>query len=263
VSESAGTPALEVEDLTVYYGPVRGIEKVNLQVGKGEISALLGPNGAGKSTVLKALSGLVRTRTGTVRMFGDDVASLAADARVEAGLVHVPEGRRIFTTLTVRENLELGGYALRRRARRDSRLALSPGVDEWRHRIEQTVELIPLLRPHLDKLAGMLSGGEQQALAIARGMMAAPRVLMVDEPSLGLAPQMLDSVYDLLDQVTKSGTSVLLVEQDVTLALEVAARAYALQRGRVVMAGPARELDRAGLKAVYLGQEPGASVPVA
>ncbi len=233
---------LELSGLSVYYGPVRGVVDVDLSVKEGEIVALLGANGAGKSTVLKAVSGLVRPRGGTVAFFGDDLRRVPAAARVRRGLVQVPEGRRIFPALTVRENLELAafGFGIARGARRQ--------------RLESVVERFPLIRAHLAKLAGMLSGGEQQVLAIARGMMAEPRLLMVDEPSLGLAPQMIESVYDLLVQIAAEGTPVLLVEQNVTLAFEITARAYVLQQGSVVLSGESDALaEDPRVIAAYLG----------
>jgi branched-chain amino acid transport system ATP-binding protein len=221
---------LEVSGLSVFYGPVRGVSDVSLRVGRGEVVALLGANGAGKSTVLKAISGLVKPRSGELRFQGRDLRALKAPERVRLGLVQVPEGRRIFPALTVRENLELAAFSSRRR--RAGRAA----------RLGAVVERFPLLAPHLPKLAGMLSGGEQQVLAIARAMMAEPVLLMVDEPSLGLAPQMVESVYDLLVEIAGAGTAVLLVEQNVSLAFEVTKRAYVLQNGRVVLSGPSSEL---------------------
>jgi branched-chain amino acid transport system ATP-binding protein len=230
--------------MSVYYGPVRGVSNVSLSVEEGEIVALLGANGAGKSTVLKALSGLVRPRSGTLSFRDQDLRAVSAPARVRLGLVHVPEGRRIFPSLTVRENLELAAFGFGgHRSRRHERL-------------QTVLERFPLLNPHLPKLAGMLSGGEQQILAIARGMMAEPTLLMVDEPSLGLAPQMVESVYDLLVQIAAEGTAVLLVEQNVTLAFEITRRAYVLQQGRVVLSGPSSELaDDPRVVAAYLGAD--------
>lgn len=233
---------LSIANMAVYYGPVRGVVDVDLTVGAHEIVALLGANGAGKSTVLKAVSGLVRPRAGTITFLDADLRRVSAPTRVRRGLVQVPEGRRIFPALTVRENLELAafGFGIARGARRE--------------RLDTVVERFPLLRPHLAKLAGMLSGGEQQVLAIARGMMAEPKLLMVDEPSLGLAPQMVESVYDLLVQIAAEGTPVLLVEQNVTLAFEITARAYVLQQGRVVLSGESATLaDDPRVVAAYLG----------
>lgn len=233
---------LAVDDLTVYYGPVRGVEGVRLSVGEGEIVALLGANGAGKSTVLQAISGLTRPRSGAITFRGESILRLSAARRVKLGVVQVPEGRRIFSSLSVRENLELGAYAF----------GLRPAAR--RQRIGEVLELFPLLRPHVDRLAGMLSGGEQQLLAIARAMMARPALLMVDEPSLGLAPQMIDSVYGLLVNIAAGGTAVLLVEQNVTLALEITRRAFILQQGSLVLSGDSADLvDDPRVVAAYLG----------
>jgi branched-chain amino acid transport system ATP-binding protein len=236
--------ALELENLSVYYGPVRGVEDVTLHVEDGEIVALLGANGAGKSSLLKAISGITGSKSGTIRYFGDDFGKTSAHRRVLGGLVHVPEGRRIFTALTVAENLELGLYGTKvKRTVRADRLA-------------EILEMFPILREHFKRLAGILSGGEQQVLAIARGMMSKPRILMIDEPSLGLDPQKVDIVYDLLEAVAATGTTVLLVEQNVNLALEIAVRAYVLQQGSVVLSGESSVLaSDPRLSAAYLGAE--------
>jgi branched-chain amino acid transport system ATP-binding protein len=235
---------LQVADLAVFYGPVRGVEGVGLSVEEGEIVALLGANGAGKSTVLRAISGLVKPRAGQVDFRGQSIAHVPAARRVKLGLVQVPEGRRIFASLSVRENLELGAYAF------------AGGAVARRQRISEVLGLFPLLQPHVAKLAGMLSGGEQQLLAIARGMLARPALLMVDEPSLGLAPQMIESVYDLLVDIAKGGTAVLLVEQNVTLALEISRRVVVLQQGSPVLSGNSADLiDDPRVVAAYLGRE--------
>jgi branched-chain amino acid transport system ATP-binding protein len=234
--------AVELESVSVYYGPVRGVEDVTLHVEEGEIVALLGANGAGKSTLLKAISGIISTKRGTIKCFGEDLAKLSAHRRVMSGLVHVPEGRRIFTALTVLENLELGSYGTKtKRADRP-------------HRLAEILTMFPLLKVHIKRLAGTLSGGEQQVLAIARAMMSNPRILMIDEPSLGLDPQKIDIVYDLLEAVSATGTTVLLVEQNVNLALEIASRAYVLQQGCVVLSGESSALATdQRLSAAYLG----------
>ncbi len=235
--------ALELDDVSVYYGAVRGVEGVSLYVDEGEIVALLGANGAGKSTVLKAVSGLIHPRHGTISFFGTPFAKLSAHRRVIGGLVHVPEGRRIFTALTIGENLELGAYGIQR------------SRTERTQRLREVLALFPLLEQHFDRLAGTLSGGEQQVLAIARAMMSNPRILMIDEPSLGLDPQKVDIVYDMLEEVAALGTTVLLVEQNVALALEIASRAYVLQQGSVVLSGPSAALaDDSRLSDAYLGK---------
>jgi branched-chain amino acid transport system ATP-binding protein len=243
---------LEVVDLSVFYGPVRGVGNVSLTVDRGQLVALLGANGAGKSTVLKAISGLVSIRSGEVSFRDQNLAGVSAPQRVRRGLVQIPEGRRIFPALSVLENLALGGYGFGRRG------------TERRARIQEVLGLFPILQIDLRKLAGMLSGGEQQILAIARGLMAQPQLLMVDEPSLGLAPQMVESVYEMLEAIATQGTAVLLVEQNVTLALEITQRAYVLQQGRLVLSG-----ESAGLVAdsrvvdAYLGTAPVREQPLA
>jgi branched-chain amino acid transport system ATP-binding protein len=234
---------LEINDLTVFYGAVRGVSDISLSVEEGEIVTLLGANGAGKSTVLRGISGIVRPRSGTIRLAGEDLGSVGAHRRVERGVVQVPEGRHIFSSLTVAENLDIGAYvhAKTSRARRERR--------------EEVLPLFPSLQPMLGQLAGRLSGGEQQALAIARAMMSRPRLLMVDEPSLGLDPQRIDLVYDLIEQIAKNGTTVVLVEQNVALALEIAARAYVLQQGTMVLSADAADLqDDPRVAAAYLGE---------
>lgn len=236
---------LKLDELTVYYGPVLGVGRVSLEVAEGEVVALLGANGAGKSTVLKAVSGLVRPHSGSISFDGRNLRSVRAHERVRLGLVQVPEGRRIFPALTVEQNLELAGY----------------GFGDPRHkrleRAKQVLEHFPLLQPHVRRLAGMLSGGEQQLLAIGRAMMASPRLLMVDEPSMGLAPQMVEYVYELLEGIARQGTSVLLVEQNVILAFEISRHAYVLQQGHVVLSGQSSDLaDDPRVVSAYLGGGP-------
>lgn len=237
--------ALELDGVSVYYGAVRGVENITLHVDEGEIVALLGANGAGKSTLLKAISGIIHPRQGSIKFFGDDLGKQSTHRRVSRGLVHVPEGRRIFTSLSIGENLELGAYGTQRsRTQRADRL-------------DEVLGLFPLLRQHFQRLAGTLSGGEQQVLAIGRAMMSNPRVLMIDEPSLGLDPQKVDIVYDMLEEVSKLGTTVLLVEQNVSLALNIASKAYVLQQGSVVLSGPSALLENdPRLSDAYLGKAP-------
>ena len=232
--------ALELEDLAVFYGKRRALEGVSLAVGRGEIVTLLGANGSGKSTTLRAISGLVRPARGRILYEGRDITRAPADAIVAAGITHVPEGREVFPEFTVLENLLVGGHTV---ARRD--------VDE---RIEAAFRLFPVLRERRLQLAGTLSGGEQQMLAIGRALMARPRLLLLDEPSLGLAPMLAGEIFRTIQRINESGVAVLLVEQNARRALKLAARGYVLETGRVVVAGPSAAL--AGdprVRTAYLG----------
>jgi branched-chain amino acid transport system ATP-binding protein len=231
---------LEVRGLHAGYGTLAVLRGVDLAVGRGEIVALLGANGAGKSTLNNNLSGLYRPLAGTIRFAGAEIAGAPADRIVAAGLIHVPEGRRVFPNLTVRENLELGSYR-RGRAKRAANL-------------ERTYAVFARLRARDGQLAGTLSGGEQQMLAIGRGLMAEPELLILDEPSLGLSPILVDEMFALIRRLNGDGLSVLLVEQNVVQSLAVAHRALVLENGRIALAGPAAELmNNARLRAAYLG----------
>jgi len=232
--------ALELEDLAVFYGKRRALEGVSLAVGRGEIVTLLGANGSGKSTTLRAISGLVRPARGRILYEGRDITRAPADAIVAAGITHVPEGREVFPEFTVLENLLVGGHTV---ARGD--------VDE---RLEAAFRLFPVLRERRLQLAGTLSGGEQQMLAIGRALMARPRLLLLDEPSLGLAPMLAGEIFRTIQRINESGVAVLLVEQNARRALKLAARGYVLETGRVVVAGPSAAL--AGdprVRTAYLG----------
>lgn len=231
---------LAVRELAAGYGPVEVLRGVDLEVGAGEIVALLGPNGAGKTTLNRVVSGLLPPRAGEVRFDGAAVSRLPPQTIVEAGLVHVPEGRRVFPDLSVHENLLLGGYR-RARARRAENL-------------ERVYGLFPRLAERRRQAAGTLSGGEQQMLAIGRALMAEPRLLILDEPSLGLAPLVVEQVLQLLVELNRAGLAVLLVEQNVVQSLAVAHRAYVLEQGRIVAAGPsATLLADERLRRAYLG----------
>ena len=233
-------PLLQVCGLHAGYGPFEVLHGIDIDVGAGEIVAVLGANGVGKTTLNRALSGLIRPRAGSIGFAGADITGAGTHDIVAAGLIHVPEGRRIFPTLSVRDNLRLGAY-LRGRAERA-------------RSFEQVLELFPRLRERLAQHAGSLSGGEQQMLAIGRGLMARPRLLMLDEPSLGLSPLLTEELFALIASLHADGLAVLLVEQNVVQSLAIAARAYVIEHGRVVLAGPAAAL--AGdprLKAAYLG----------
>ena len=232
---------LEVQDLEVAYGGLPALSGVTLKVERGEFVALVGANGAGKSTLLKCVGGLVRPRAGRIRWKGEDLLRVPADGVVERGIAMVPEGRKLFGRMTVEENLELGAYTGRARG-------------ELRARLEEMYEIFPRLLERRRQLASSLSGGEQQMLAIGRAMMAKPSLLMLDEPSLGLAPQMVDLILSLLSGIHRGGLTLFLVEQNVQLALGLAGRAYILEGGRVVGEGPGQELlNDPGVRRAYLG----------
>jgi branched-chain amino acid transport system ATP-binding protein len=228
---------LEVSGLEAGYGRVQVLWGIDLEVGDGEVVALVGSNGAGKTTLLRAISGMIAPSGGDVRLDGDSLVRRAPEDVVKAGIAHVPEGRRLFAGLTVRENLRVGAYA--RGGEAD---------------IERAVALFPRLGERLDQVAGSMSGGEQQMCAIARGLMADPKLIMIDELSLGLAPNLVEQILERLTSVTQAGTSVLLVEQDVDAALEAAARGYVLENGRIVALGDsAKLLDDPRIREAYLG----------
>lgn len=230
-------PLLEVEGVDVHYGDAQALFDVGLRVDAGETLAVIGANGAGKSTLLKTIAGLLRPSRGSVRFAGDDVTRLPAYRRQPLGVALVPEGRRLFASLTVEENLLVGGYRARKGA--------------WS--LERLYELFPLLEPLRDRVAFELSGGEQQTTAIARALMCNPRLLLLDEVSLGLAPVVVGQVYAALSAITGAGTTVLVVEQDVGQALRVADRVQCLLEGRVVLEGPAGGISSADLTAAYFG----------
>ncbi len=243
----APEPVLAVEEVTVQYGAIRAVSGVSFDVAAGELVALIGPNGAGKSSTLRAVAGLVPLAGGDVRLEGRSLRRVAPHALPRRGLVLVPEGRRIFGEMTVGDNLALGAY-VRSRAEAAEQLA-------------RVLELFPILGERVKQPAGTLSGGEQQMLAIGRALMARPKVLLLDEPSLGLAPVVVRQLFDLLRRLHAGGVTVLLVEQNARMALEVADRAYVLQTGRVVASGAASDLAASDeVRARYLGvaQPPGA-----
>ena len=225
----SNAPLLEIEDLAVAYDGMRALDGVSLRADAGTIVALVGANGAGKTSLLRAISGLVRAVRGTVRFGGDDITRLAPHRIVRRGIAHVPEGRRVFASATVRDNLLLGAFVDRDPQHRAARL-------------DAAFAAFPVLRERLEQRASTLSGGEQQMLAIARGTMSGPRLLMLDEPSLGIAPILIPHIYAGIRAIAATGTTVLLVEQNVREALKAADTAYVLQTGRVVLHGPAGEL---------------------
>jgi ABC-type branched-subunit amino acid transport system ATPase component len=235
-----GPSLLEVRGLVAGFGRTPVLFEVELDAWPGELVALIGANGAGKSSLLGALSGLVRSSAGVVRFDGRPVTGLRPEQIVARGLVHVPQGRRLFSTMTVERNLLLGAYR-----RRDQ---------EVKADLQRILGYFPALPDKLQRDAGTLSGGEQQMVAIGRGLMARPKLLMIDEPSLGLAPNIVDRVMEVVKAINQDGTSVLLVEQDVVLALEIADRGYVLENGHIVMSGPAAQLRHdPAIRKAYLG----------
>jgi len=235
------TRVLVVEDLHVSYGAIRAIHGVTLRVDAGEIVTLIGSNGAGKTTTLKAISGLTRVTSGRVKYEGKDITGMPPHAIVRLGMAHAPEGRGIFANLSVQENLAMGAFI-----RKDA-----AGI---KSDTERVFELFPRLKERIKQRAGTLSGGEQQMLAIGRAMLTRPRLLLLDEPSLGLAPQVVQTIFRIIREINATGTTILLVEQNASMALQVAHRAYVLEVGSVAMDGPAKELAQSDqIRRAYLG----------
>ncbi len=236
------TPRLEVRDLTVAYGRLEVVHGVSLRVEPGTVTTLIGSNGAGKTTTLKSIAGLLRPQSGDILLDGEPIAALPTDRIVARGVVLVPEGRRIFPNLTVRENLRLGAFARWDRKRVEADL-------------NEMLELFPALRDKLGRLGGVLSGGEQQMLAIARALMSRPRVLLLDEPSMGLAPKLVAEVFSMIKAITRRGPTILLVEQNARVALACSDYGYVLEGGRIVSADrAARLLESDAVRQAYLGE---------
>ena len=236
---------LSLQDVEVAYGAIAAVKGISIEVAPGELVALVGSNGAGKTTTLRTISGLLRPRAGRIRYGDADLTRLAPHRIVAQGICHAPEGRQIFGTLTVRENLLLG--TVRRADRRDT--------DAVGHDLERVFAYFPILRERVGQTGGTLSGGEQQMLAIGRALMAKPRLLLLDEPSLGLAPVLVDRIFAVIAQLKAAGTTILLVEQNARKALQVADRAYVLETGRIVLADSAQALlQNEELKKAYLGR---------
>ena len=230
-----------VKDLQVNFGGIQALKGISLEVNPGEIVTLIGANGAGKTTTLRTVSGLERPVGGTVTLDGCDITKVSARERVKAGLVHVPEGRRIFAQMTVMENLDLGGYLRRDGAGMNADL-------------EMIFESFPILAQRKTQLAGTLSGGEQQMLAMGRGLMAKPKLLLLDEPSMGLAPLFVQEIFDIIVKINETGTTIMLVEQNANMALQIAHRAYVIETGKIVLSGTGEELRTSEeVKKAYLG----------
>jgi branched-chain amino acid transport system ATP-binding protein len=232
---------LEVEGLDAHYGRIKALDGVSLRVEAGEIVTLIGANGAGKTTTLRAISGLVKPTAGHVRFDGTELIGMTPDKIVRLGIGHSPEGRRVFARMTVRENLELGAYARTSRA-------------EFAEDLERALETFPRLRERLTQKSGTLSGGEQQMLAMARALMGRPKLICMDEPTMGLSPLYVDRVLDLIATINRQGTTIFMVEQNANLALQIAHDAYVLQTGRIVLHGPAETLRHdPRIRDAYLG----------
>ena len=231
---------LKVEDINVYYGSIHAIKGVSFEVNEGEIVTLIGANGAGKSTTLNTISGLLHSKTGSVTFMGENLAQVPAHRIVAKGLAMVPEGRRIFLQMTVEENLEMGAFT-----------QPNAGVDAD---LERVFDQFPRLKERRRQIAGTLSGGEQQMLAMGRGLMSSPELILLDEPSLGLAPLLINTIFDIIKDLHKAGTTILLVEQNAQAALSVADRGYVLETGRIVTSGTGHELlESPAIKKAYLG----------
>jgi branched-chain amino acid transport system ATP-binding protein len=244
---AAAEPILELEDVHVHYGKVHALKGISMTVAAGEIVTLIGANGAGKTTTLKTISGVRPLTRGRILLNGEDLAKVAAYKRVERGICQAPEGRGIFPGMTVLENLDMGTYARRGKARQG-----------YAEDMERAFTLFPRLRERSSQMAGTLSGGEQQMLAIGRALMSRPTVLLLDEPSMGLAPMLVAQIFSIVTEINAQGTTVLLVEQNAAQALKRAHRAYVLEVGEVVMSGPAADLlDNEAVKAAYLGGDVG------
>ena len=230
---------LKIEDLHVYYGAIHAIKGVSFEVHEGEIVALIGANGAGKSTILKTISGLMHPQSGSISFCDQDISHMDAYKLLRHGLAHVPEGRRIFLQMSVEENLDMGAFINKGMAKED---------------LDMVFDLFPRLKERRRQVAGTLSGGEQQMLAMSRALVSHPKLIMLDEPSMGLAPILVDQIFDIIQQLHKQGTTILLVEQNARKALQVADRAYVLETGKITLSGTGQELASSDdVKKAYLG----------
>jgi len=233
---------LEVRDIVTYYGNIPALREISIDVPGGSVVAIIGANGAGKTTLMKTIAGVLRPRSGTVSFLGEKITGLPSHRIVRRGVSLVPEGRAILSRMTVRENLEMGAFA-----RRDARKAL---LD-----MDRVMERFPVLKSRAGQLGGSLSGGEQQMLAIARALMSAPKLLLLDEPTLGLAPLVVADIFAIIREINSAGTTILLVEQNVKQAMKVSSYTYVLETGKIALSGPSRELlQEPRIKASYLGQ---------
>ena len=234
-------PMLKIDNIDVYYGAIHALKGISLTVNKGEIVTLIGANGAGKSTALRTISGLLKPKNGKISFEGQEIAGVKAHEIVKLGISQVPEGRRIFTEMTVMENLDMGAFT-----RKDK--------DGIKEDLAQVFKRFPRLEERCDQLAGTLSGGEQQMLAMGRALMSRPKLLLLDEPSMGLAPLLIKEIFHIIEDINKTGTTVLLVEQNANMALSIANRAYVLETGRITLAGDAKKLAASeDVRKAYLG----------
>ncbi len=230
---------LKVDNINVYYGQIHALKDVSIEVHQGEVVALIGANGAGKSTTLRTISGLLRSKTGSITLLDEDISKTEACTLVSKGLAHVPEGRRVFLQMTVLENLEMGAYT---------------DPSNVKAGIEDVFKRFPRLKHRKNQIAGTLSGGEQQMLAMGRALMSRPKLLMLDEPSMGLAPILVQQIFDIIKELHRSGTTILLVEQNAEMALNIADRAYVLESGKIKLSGTGHELAQSDeIKKAYLG----------
>ncbi|MBA3380748.1 MAG: ABC transporter ATP-binding protein [Actinobacteria bacterium] len=242
MSEPANGPILELDEVHVYYGAIHAVKGITLEVRQGEIVTLIGANGAGKSTTLRAINGLNRPRTGSIRFQGEDLVGTKSHDIVRAGIAQSPEGRRLFPRMSVQENLEMGAF------QRQDRTTIQADYD-------RVFELFPRLHERCAQKAGTLSGGEQQMVAIGRALMAQPKLLLLDEPSMGLAPIFVEKIFEIIREINGAGTPVLLVEQNALMALDTAHRGYVLETGRIVLSGDAKSLrDNEQVRKTYLGE---------
>ena len=230
---------LKIDDIHVYYGAIHAIKGISFEVHEGEIVALIGANGAGKSTILKTVSGLMHPRSGSITFMGENIAHMEAYKLLRHGLAHVPEGRRIFLQMTVQENLDMGAFTQKNVSKED---------------LEMVFDMFPRLKERRNQIAGTLSGGEQQMLAMSRALMSHPKLMMLDEPSMGLAPILVDQIFSIIKDLHKAGTTILLVEQNASKALQIADRAYVLETGSITLSGTGEELSRSDeVRKAYLG----------
>lgn len=233
---------LLVDDLQVYYGGIHALKGVSLEVNEGEIVTLIGANGAGKSTTLRTISGLIKAKTGKVQFKGEMIDNIPAHQIVKKGLSHVPEGRKIFSNLTVKDNLEMGAY-------------LRSDKDGIKEDTEKVFKMFPRLQERQKQLGGTLSGGEQQMLAIGRALLSRPQLLLMDEPSMGLAPLLVQEIFEIIKKINQEGTTILLIEQNAHMALSIADRAYVLETGNIVLKGDAKEIaNNEAIRKAYLGE---------